>query len=161
MHVDMIEINHGLRSNAMTHYALIMLAAGIGIPTLAALNAALGSYMGAPAAAALVLFAVAFASSLAVTLVTGPTALLAVAGAPKHLLLGGTLVAFYVLSVTYIAPHFGVGNAIFFVLLGQLISAAAIDHWGLFGARVSPLTLTRGTGIAVMGIGVWITQLAR
>ena len=161
MHVDMIEINHGLRSNAMTHYALIMLAAGIGIPTLAALNAALGSYMGAPAAAVLVLFAVAFASCLAVTLVTGPGALLAVAGAPKHLLLGGTLVAFYVLSVTYIAPDFGVGNAIFFVLLGQLISAAAIDHWGLFGARVSPLTLTRGTGIAVMGIGVWITQLAR
>jgi transporter family-2 protein len=41
-----------------------------------------------------------------------------------------------------------------------LISAAAIDHFGLFGARISPLTLTRATGIAVMAIGVWITQRA-
>lgn len=144
----------------MTHYALIMLAAGIGIPTLAALNAALGRYMAAPAAAALILFAVAFGCCLVVTLMTGPRSLLAVSGAPKHLLLGGVLVAFYVLSVTYIAPHFGVGNAIFFVLLGQLISAAAIDHFGLFGAQLSPLTLTRATGIAVMALGVWITQIA-
>jgi transporter family-2 protein len=80
--------------------------------------------------------------------------------APKHLFLAGLLVAFYVLSVTWIAPRFGVGNAVFFVLLGQLISAAAIDHFGLFGARISPLTLTRATGIAVMAIGVWITQRA-
>ena len=144
----------------MTHYALIMLAAGIGIPTLAALNAALGRHMHAPAAAALVLFAVAFTCALVVTLITGPRALLGVAGAPRHLLLGGVLVAFYVLSVTYIAPHFGVGNAIFFVLLGQLISAAAIDHFGLFGAQVSPLTLTRAAGIGVMAVGVWITQIA-
>jgi transporter family-2 protein len=46
------------------------------------------------------------------------------------------------------------------VLLGQLISAALIDHFGLFGARVSPLSLTRTTGIAVMALGVWITQRA-
>ncbi|MFZ8974113.1 MAG: DMT family transporter, partial [Pseudomonadales bacterium] len=38
--------------------------------------------------------------------------------APRHLLLGGLFVAFYVLSITYIAPHFGIGNAVFFVLLG-------------------------------------------
>jgi len=43
----------------MTHYALIMLLAGIGIPLLAALNSALGQHMGSPAAAALVLFCVA------------------------------------------------------------------------------------------------------
>ncbi len=138
-----------------------MLAAGIGIPTLAALNAALGRMMGAPAAATLVLFGVAVVCSFAVTLMTGPRAVLAVAGAPKHLLLGGVLVTFYVLSVTYIAPHFGVGNAIFFVLLGQLLAAAVIDHFGLFGARLSPLTPTRATGIAVMAVGVWITQMAR
>lgn len=144
----------------MTHYALIMLAAGVGIPTLAALNAALGRHMGAPAAAALVLFAVAFACCLVVTILTGPRALTTAMAAPRHLLLGGVLVAFYVLSVTYIAPHFGVGNAVFYVLLGQLISAAAIDHFGLFGAQIAPLGLTRASGIAVMALGVWITQMA-
>ena len=68
------------------------------------------------------------------------------------------LIAFYVLSITFIAPHFGIGNAVFFVLLGQLISAAAIDHFGLFGAQVSPLGLTRAGGIALMATGVWLTQ---
>ncbi len=144
----------------MSQYALIMLAAGIGIPTLAALNAALGKYMGSPAAAATILFTVALATAAIVTLTTGPQAVSRVAGAPKHLLLGGVLVAFYVLSVTYIAPTFGVGNAVFFVLIGQLISAAAIDHFGLFGAQISPLTFTRATGLAIMGIGVWVTQQA-
>lgn len=66
--------------------------------------------------------------------------------------------AFYILTITYIAPHFGVGNAVFFVLLGQLISAAAIDHFGLFGAQVSPLGLARAGGIALMASGVWLTQ---
>ncbi len=123
----------------MAHYAMIMLVAGIGIPILAALNAALGARIGSPAAAATVLFAVAFGATLLVLIATGPQALAKIMSAPKHLLLAGLLVAFYVLSITYVAPHFGVGNAVFFVLLGQLISAAAIDHFGLFGAQVSSL----------------------
>lgn len=140
-------------------YALIMLAAGIGIPVLAALNASLGRTIGAPAAASVVLFAVALLCTLAVAIFTGPAAIAKVASAPKHLLLAGVLVAFYVLSITWIAPHFGIGNAVFFVLLGQLISAALIDHYALFGAAHSPLTLTRALGIAVMAAGVFLTQI--
>lgn len=142
----------------MAQYAFTMLLAGIGIPLLAALNAALGARIGSPAAAATVLFVVAFCSCLIVLLMTGPSALTRVAEAPKHLLLAGVLIAFYVLTITYIAPHFGIGNAVFFVLLGQLISAAAIDHFGLFGARVTPLETTRALGIALMAAGVFITQ---
>jgi transporter family-2 protein len=144
----------------MLHYASIMLLAGIGIPLLAALNAALGVRIGSPAGAAAILFTVAFVAAGLVALLTGPHAILKAADAPRHLFLAGLLVAFYVLSITYVAPHFGIGNAVFFVLLGQLISAAIIDQFGLFGARPSPLTMTRATGIAVMALGVWITQKA-
>lgn len=144
----------------MAHYALIMALAGVGIPILAALNAQLGGRIGAPAAAATVLFVVAFATSLVVALLTAPQGFAQMASAPKHLFLAGALIAFYVLSITFIAPHFGVGNAVFFVLLGQLFSAALIDHFGLFGAQVSPVGLTRGLGIGVMAIGVWLTQQA-
>ncbi|MFD1341422.1 DMT family transporter [Litorisediminicola beolgyonensis] len=144
----------------MTHPALIMLAAGFGIPVLAALNGSLGRIIGSPAAAALILFCVALATTAVVLLVVGPGALKDVTAAPKHLFAGGLFVAFYVLSVTYIAPSFGVGNAVFFVLIGQLISSALIDHFGLFGNRVTAFDLTRATGIAVMAIGVWITQRA-
>jgi len=145
----------------MTQYAAIMLAAGIGVPILAALNAALGRVIGSPTAAAVILFAIAFAASaLALLVLPGGNAFAKAAQAPKHLFLAGVLIAFYVLSITHVAPHFGVGNAVFFVLLGQLISTAAIDHFGLFGAQITPLTWMRAGGIAVMALGVAITQLA-
>lgn len=144
----------------MNSYAITMLLAGIGIPILAALNAALGKFIGSPIAAATILFSVAFLSTSILLLATGPAIIQNAANAPKHLFLAGLLVAFYVLSITFIAPKFGVGNAVFFVLLGQLISAALIDHFGLFGASVSPLSLVRSLGISVMALGVWITQQA-
>jgi bacterial/archaeal transporter family-2 protein len=141
-------------------YALVMLAAGIGIPILAALNASLGHRIGSPAVAAFCLFLVALAGTAVVVALTGTGAARQLAAQPRHLFLAGLLVAFYVLSITWIAPRFGVGNAVFFVLLGQLIAAAAIDHFGLFGARVSPLSPLRAAGIALMAAGVFVTQRA-
>ncbi|SEQ25455.1 DMT family transporter [Thalassovita taeanensis] len=143
-----------------TAYALTMLAAGIGIPILAALNAALGTKIGSPVAAATILFTVALSISVVAVLIHGAAPLAKAVHAPKHLLLGGAFIAFYVLAVTFVAPSFGVGNAIFFVLLGQLISAAIIDHYGLFGARLNPLSLNRSIGIALMAAGVFMAQKA-
>ncbi len=141
-------------------YALVMLAAGIGIPVLAALNAALGQRIGSPAVAAFCLFLVALAGTALVVAATGIGAVRQLAAQPRHLFLAGLFVAFYVLSITWIAPRFGVGNAVFFVLLGQLVAAAAIDHFGLFGARISPLSPQRAVGIALMAAGVLVTQRA-
>lgn len=146
-----------------THSALIMLVAGIGIPVLAALNAALGQRLGSPVAAGVILFIVALSTTLIVFLIASATSGASLKGAlsaPPHLFFAGCLVAFYVLSITWVAPSFGVGNAVFFVLIGQLISAALIDHFGLFGAAQHPLTATRIAGIAVMGAGVFLTQIA-
>ena len=144
----------------MNSYAITMLFAGLGIPILAALNAAMGRFIGSPIVAGAILFSVAFSACLILALLTGPSAIKTALDAPKHLFLAGFLVAFYVLSITFIAPKFGLGNAVFFVLLGQLISAAAIDHFGLFGANVTPLNMMRATGISVIALGVWITQRA-
>lgn len=144
----------------MLYHVLIMLAAGIGVPVLAALNAALGRSIGSPAVAACVLFIVAFTVAAITALLTNPQAVAKLAMAPRHLFLAGLFVAFYVLSITWIAPTMGVGNAVFFVLLGQLVSAAAIDHFGLFSAQISPLNWTRAAGIALMATGVFVTQKA-
>ncbi len=136
----------------------VMLLAGVGIPMLAALNAALGRHVGSPAAAATILFVVALTIAFITAMLTGSAGFAKLATAPKHLFLGGTFVAFYVLSVTWIAPKIGVGNAVFFVLIGQLISAAIIDHFGLFGANQTPISLTRAAGLAIMALGVFVTQ---
>lgn len=144
----------------MSNYYFIMLTAGIGIPILAALNSALGRLIGSPAAAAAALFIVAFVCALVVALLTAPSAIAKLASAPKYLFLAGFLIAFYLLSISWIAPVIGIGNAVFLVLIGQMISAAAIDHFGLFGANVTPLNMTRISGIAVMAMGVFLTQKA-
>ena len=106
-----------------------------------------------------VLFAVAFLGAVAVMLATGSVGNLAqVPAQPRHLLLGGLLVCFYVLSVTWVAPRFGLGNAITCVLLGQLVSASLIDHFGLFGAILRQMTPLRLAGLALMAVGVILTQ---
>ena len=140
--------------------ALIMLAAGLGIPILASLNATLGQFIGSPIFAVVVLLGVAFSTICLISLTTNNFPIAKLFDAPKHLFIACFFVVFYMLSVTAIAPHFGVGNAIFFVLLGQLLSAALIDHYGLFGAKINHLSMMRISGILVMVFGVWLTQNA-
>ena len=67
------------------------------------------------------------------------------------------VVVFYVLGMTWIAPKFGVGNAVAFVLLGQIISMAIIDHFGLFSAIYHPISAQRLVGLALMAIGVFMS----
>jgi transporter family-2 protein len=142
-------------------HAGLMLAAGIGIPVLASLNGRLGVRLGSPTAAAAVLFAVALTCALVAVWLAGSGGTLArAASQPAQLYLGGVLVAFYVLSITHIAPVFGLGNAILFVLFGQMISAAVIDHFGLFAAIRQPLGLPRAAGLALMAAGVFLARPA-
>jgi transporter family-2 protein len=77
-----------------------------------------------------------------------------------HCYFGGFMVAFYMLSVTYLAPRFGVGNTVMFIVLAQLCVSTAVDTWGLFGATVRQLSPMRMIGLLVIVAGVVTTQLA-
>ena len=136
-----------------------MLAAGIGVPILAAISAQLGGRIGAPLAAGVIALTVALVIAAAVTIAAGQfRALPLIAAQPLWLLCGGAFMAFYLLSITWVAPRFGVGNAVFCVLLGQMVAATVIDHFGLFGARVVPVTAVRLAGIATMASGLLLIQ---
>lgn len=140
-------------------HAAIMFAAGVGIPLLAALNANLGQRIGSSVAAGVVLFAVALAVTVVVLAVTGGAGALArLPGQPPVLFLAGCLVAFYILAITFVAPRFGLANAILFVLLGQLVSAAVIDATGLMGLAARPVSGMRLVGLATMAVGVFLSQ---
>ncbi len=140
-----------------TVYAVTMLFAGIGIPIMAALNAGLGTRLESPALAAAVLFLVAMVASLSyLLLVEGVPIAFSAPSTPFYYYLGGLFVVFYVLSVTWIAPRFGIGNAVSFVLLGQLLSMATIDQFALLGAPQMSLTLPRLMGLFFMAIGVFL-----
>ena len=138
-------------------FAALMLATGIGIPVMAALSSTLGARYGSPGFAASVLFLLALTISVVFLLVVeGGLRPFPKASVPFYFYLGGAFVAFYVLSVTWVAPQFGVGNAVAFVLLGQLISMAAIDQFGLLGAPMRAITLQRSIGLVLMAVGVFL-----
>lgn len=140
-----------------TVYATLMLLAGMGIPTMAALNAGLGSRLQSPSLAASILFLVAMFMALTyMVIVEGLPKTIIAKDAPFYFHLGGFFVVFYILTITWVAPRYGIGNAVSFVLLGQLISMTAIDHFGLLGSPQSSLTIQRAVGLLVMALGVFL-----
>ncbi len=144
-------------SNSLT-LSVVMLAAGIGIPVMAALNAGLGARIGNPTFAAFLLFLLALIITGVVAMVKPMPPKELLFAVPPQYFLGGLFVAFYVLTVTWIAPKIGVGNAIFFVLLGQIFAAAVIDHYGAFGSPKSPISLTRIFGFLLMALGIFFAR---
>lgn len=140
---------------------VMMFFAGIGIPIFAAMNAQLGARLGSPAIAAAILTCVACAAALTYKVFFEQGDGFAnIFAQPWYLFLGGVLFAFYIVSITTIAPRFGVGNAVFVVLLGQMVAAGLIDQFGLFGAVQNQITALRGLGIAMMIGGLFVIQLA-
>lgn len=140
-------------------YAALMFIAGLGIPVMAALNGGLGSKLQNPALATTILFVVGGAASLCYLLLSqrGLPQLNATPVIPFYFYLGGLFVIFYILSITWVAPRFGVGNAIAFVLLGQLVSMTVIDHFSLLGSPHFPISSQRLIGLILMTAGIFLT----
>lgn len=141
-------------------YALIAISAGIAVPILASINAAYGQAIGNVTIASLTLVCVASLTVLAVIILSGtplPDVAVFKKAAWWHFT-AGCFIAYYVLSITFVAPRFGVGNAIIFVVVAQIFTAVTIDHFGLFGAAVQTLDWRRALGILLLMIGVALAK---
>ena len=139
-------------------YAAIMLVVGLGIPVFAALNGGLAVRLQNPMLASTVALVAAIAVIVTTLLITeGVPRIRFDASIPVWFYFGGVFVAIYILGMTFVAPRFGVGNAVAFVLLGQLLSMATIDQFALFGAAQHSLTPQRLLGLALMTIGVFLS----
>jgi len=143
------------KMNNTIFYSSLMLLAGLGIPLMAALNGGLGNKLQSPALAATILFIVGLAISITYLLVVeGVPTELYKSSIPWFFYFGGVFVMFYILSITWVAPRFGISNAVSFVLLGQLIAMSIIDHYGLVGAIQTTLSPPRVIGLILMAAGV-------
>jgi transporter family-2 protein len=58
-------------------------------------------------------------------------------------------------STVLMVPRIGVAAAIVLIITGQLFMAATIDHFGLFGVLLKPLTVHRLIGLGLVLLGVW------
>ena len=135
----------------------LMFATGLTIPVMAAWNSRLGAELESPWAAAFILFVLGAVICGIAMLALGLPAHGWFAATPLYYA-GGVVVSFYILSITWTAPRIGVANAIFFVLVGQIVAAALIDQFGLFGALKSPLTTQRVIGIVLMLAGTYLAR---
>jgi bacterial/archaeal transporter family-2 protein len=76
---------------------------------------------------------------------------------PKWLWLGGVMSILIVFAITLGAPRIGTAATIGLVITGNLIMAAVIDRFGLFGQDEIPLAWPRLLGIAFLAAGAGLT----
>jgi transporter family-2 protein len=138
---------------------LLAVVSGALIPVQAASNAALSRAIGGNVPfSAMALFFTAFVAATAVMLASGQAfpSVAELSEAPWWSYSGGPIVAFYVLTITFLAPQLGIGTAISLIVAGQVIAALTIDHFGLLRSLTFQITPMRIAGAALMIIGVFL-----
>jgi bacterial/archaeal transporter family-2 protein len=131
---------------------LLALATGAGIAAQAVINARLRVVLGEPLWAAAVQTFIGLALILLVALVLRQPAPLT-AGlerAPWWVWTGGLLGATYVTVSIILVPRLGAALMLAAMLVGQLVFALLIDHFGWFGATPIRLTPSRALGVALL-----------
>jgi transporter family-2 protein len=58
--------------------------------------------------------------------------------------------------IGYAVSRLGVSSALLAIIAAQLILAALIDHFGLFGAPVRTFDLARTGGLVLVLAGTWL-----
>jgi transporter family-2 protein len=133
-------------------------AAGLGGAVQAAVMGELGDRVGIVPAVAV---------SVLVALVCGLVALLvwersfaglrAAAHEPAWLWIGGVMSVFIVFAVTVGPPRIGVTATVAVVIAGNLVSAAVIDRFGMFGVERVALGWPRVAGFVLLALGAALT----
>lgn len=77
---------------------------------------------------------------------------------PWWVIIGGIAGAFIVCGGMLIVPRIGVQKFFVCLIAGQLLCAALVDHFGLFGQAAAQISLSRLTGIALVFLGVYMTH---
>jgi transporter family-2 protein len=136
----------------------LALAAGGLMPLQAGINARLKLYLGDPAWAALVSFAV---GTLALgvycsALLPWPPA--AAMRAPAWAWTGGLLGAFFVATTIYLAPKLGAASLMAWLITGQFLSSLLLDQFGLVGYAVREISPLRVLGVLLLLIGAVLIE---
>ena len=143
-------------------YFIWALLAGAFIPLIGILNARVGKALGEPIYATVIVFFVAILIALFISVAFGKSSL--TTENLQNLAVfdfgAGLIVAFYVISATVLAPKIGVANFIVMAVSSQILFSLMIDHFGLFGAPVKPISMIQLFGAVMLLIGLATTQLA-
>lgn len=137
-------------------YALTAMLAGALATVQAGVNVTLRQYLGAAESAAFVSFLVGTLALGGWVVVLGRSFQLgpALAGAPWWAWLGGCLGAYFVVSTILLAPKLGAGTMMALFVAGQMLASLTLDHFGLLGFALRPISPLRALGAALLILGV-------
>ena len=79
-------------------------------------------------------------------------------GAPWWMWVGGVLGAIYVAAAAVLISKLGSAVMFTLIILGQLMTAVVMDHFGMIGLDKHPVTAPRIIGIALVLIGVVLVR---
>ena len=116
------------------------------------MNGLLQTTTRSPLIAALINFVVGTALLLVAALVTRAPwpDMSVVRGIPTWAWLGGFCGALYVATVSFTGPRLGATTVLALTLLGQSVVSMLVDHYGLVGLPVNPVSLTRVLGVLLL-----------
>jgi len=137
---------------------VFVLLAGVGLAVQAPTNAALAKTSGSVLLAALVSFivgSIVLALAWAAIDRTSPTAL---RGAPVWAWAGGFYGACFVAAMAYAAPRLGLATTLTIAIATQLATALVLDHFGLLGLKVAPISLWKVAGVVLVLAGVVLVR---
>ena len=132
---------------------IFVVAAGAATAVQAAANAGLSSRIGL-AAALVVNTSIVLVATLAYYFARGSSGTFFPPGTPWSYYVGGLCGFAVLLALAFAFPRIGAGVAIALVVLGQGAAALAIDHFGLLGMPVEPISVARVAGLALVGGGI-------
>ena len=141
-------------------YFLFALIAGAMMPTQAAINSKLSTYVQSPVLSAFFSFIVGVIALLLYILVSGiPLSQLnGIKNAPPISLLGGICGAFFVTSAVICVPRLGIALTFSILILGQMLITLPIDHFGFLGVPIKEINLPRILGVILVIIGVFLIR---
>ena len=73
---------------------------------------------------------------------------------PWYALTSGLMGLMIIGSIGYVVPRMGVAAGFTVMVATQFVAGAIIDHYGLFGAMVRPMDLTKALGLGLLMAGV-------
>ena len=138
-------------------YLIIALAAGVALATQSAINTQLAKAMSGEAViATFISFAVGTIVLLCIAWVKTDLCgnLSTVPSQPWWKLIGGMLGAVVVFTTVLLAPKLGITAMLFFIIVGQLITATTIDHFGLIGMPIREVNITKFIGLIIVAFGL-------
>lgn len=142
---------------------VIAFAVGAAVPLQSAVNAQMGVHLGHPLYGALTNTSVAtlILAVLALAVRVPPPRLQAAANGPWWLWTGGLVGAAFVFGALFVAPRIGAASFAAATIFGTIVAALVIDHFGILGFMVQPVSLLRLLGAASVLIGLLLMQAGR